>query len=107
MAKPLKRGKKPPSSKTPVAFVRLGSGNTLSEPKGFLTEGAARNAMTAFFESWKPWCQRSSNATLPNLSAAIDEIPGLTLTSTWKRVEALLDDYSDPKMILVAEVRKA
>lgn len=107
MAKPLKRGKKPPTSKTPVCFVRLGSGNTLSEPKGFLTEGAARNAMTAHFESWKAWCQRSNKAMLPNLSAAIDEIPGLSINSTWKRVEAMLDDYSVPPMILVAEVRKA
>lgn len=106
MAKKLRHPKKPAAEKNTSTgvFVRLGSGNTLSEPKRFETEGPARNAIVNHFETWKPWCARSNSKMLPNLSNAINQVPGLTIGLKPQRLEALMDDYSDPPMILVAEV---
>lgn len=108
MAKRLTHGKKVKApAQSDGFFVRVGSGSSLTEWKRYQTEGQARNAMVAHFEAQKAWCQRSNSKMLPNLSDAITEIAGLGILSTPKRVEAMMDDYSTPPMILVAEVRTA
>ena len=72
--------------------VRFGTRNELGPERQFATEVAARTAIIAAFNEWKPWCERYNHVGIATIEEAAGRVGSIGFHREPDRLECVFDE---------------